>query len=83
MKRAAREARKQGHLIDLTFGNACQSVVFFDSGHVALAAADCSRWLLSRRRMTHGRWGLGCWVVRRLDSCKLDVVRRLGRCFCS
>ncbi|MBI5052705.1 MAG: DUF370 domain-containing protein [Chloroflexi bacterium] len=40
MKRAAREAGKQNRLIDLTFGNACQSVVFFDSGHIALAAAD-------------------------------------------
>ena len=31
MKRGAWRA-KQGLLIDLTFGNACQSVVFFDSG---------------------------------------------------
>lgn len=40
IRRAVQQARKEGRLIDLTFGYACKSVVFFDSGHVALAASQ-------------------------------------------
>ena len=37
MRRAARKARAEGKLIDLTYGHACQWVIFLDSGHLALA----------------------------------------------
>jgi regulator of extracellular matrix RemA (YlzA/DUF370 family) len=38
MRRAAQQARREGRLLDLTFGYACKSVIFMDSGHVVLAA---------------------------------------------
>ena len=38
MRRAARQARSAGRLIDLTFGHACHWVYFLDTGHVALGA---------------------------------------------
>ncbi len=37
MRRAARKARAEGKLIDLTYGHACQWVIFLDSGHLVLA----------------------------------------------
>lgn len=37
IRRAANLARKEGRLIDLTFGQACKWVFFLDSGHVVLA----------------------------------------------
>lgn len=37
MRRAARKARTEGKLIDLTYGHACQWVIFLDSGHLVLA----------------------------------------------
>lgn len=37
IRRAANQARKDGRLIDLTFGHACKWVFFLDSGHVVLA----------------------------------------------
>ena len=37
IRRAANLARKEGRLIDLTFGRACKWVFFLDSGHVVLA----------------------------------------------
>jgi len=40
IRRAAHQARKEGRLIDLTFGYACKTVVFMDSGHVVLAATN-------------------------------------------
>lgn len=40
MQRAARQARREGRLIDLTYGHACQWVLFLDSGHVVLAAHE-------------------------------------------
>jgi regulator of extracellular matrix RemA (YlzA/DUF370 family) len=40
IRRAAQQARKDGRLIDLTYGYACKSVVFMDSGHVVLAATS-------------------------------------------
>lgn len=39
IRRAARQARQTNRLIDLTFGYACKSVVFMDSGHVVLSAS--------------------------------------------
>lgn len=38
MRRAVRQARSEGRLIDLTFGHACHWVYFLDTGHVALGA---------------------------------------------
>lgn len=38
VRRTVNEARKEGRLIDLTFGRACRWVVFLDSGHLALVA---------------------------------------------
>lgn len=37
IRRAVRQARKEGRLIDLTFGHSCKWVFFLDSGHVVLA----------------------------------------------
>jgi regulator of extracellular matrix RemA (YlzA/DUF370 family) len=37
IRRAVNVARKEGRLIDLTFGRACRWVFFLDSGHVVLA----------------------------------------------
>lgn len=37
IRRAANQARKEGRLIDLTYGRACKWVFFLDSGHVVLA----------------------------------------------
>ncbi|MEW5939913.1 MAG: DUF370 domain-containing protein [Chloroflexota bacterium] len=42
IRRAARQARKEGRLIDLTFGKACRWVFFLDSGHVVLGTRDFS-----------------------------------------
>lgn len=36
IRRAVNQARKEGRLIDLTYGRACHWVFFLDSGHVAL-----------------------------------------------
>ena len=38
IRRAARKAKAEGRLIDLTFGRACKWVLFLDSGHLVLAA---------------------------------------------
>jgi regulator of extracellular matrix RemA (YlzA/DUF370 family) len=38
VRRAARNAKSEGRLIDLTFGRACKWVLFLDSGHLVLAA---------------------------------------------
>lgn len=38
IKRAARKAKAEGRLIDLTYGRACKWVIFLDSGHLVLAA---------------------------------------------
>jgi len=38
IQRAARKAKAEGLLIDLTFGRACKWVLFLDSGHLVLAA---------------------------------------------
>jgi regulator of extracellular matrix RemA (YlzA/DUF370 family) len=38
IRRAARRARDEGKLIDLTFGRACHWVLFLDSGHLVLAS---------------------------------------------
>ena len=38
IRRAANQARKEGRLIDLTYGKACKLVLFLDSGHVVLAS---------------------------------------------
>jgi len=40
IRRAVRQARKEGRLIDLTFGRACHWVYFLDSGHLVLGATD-------------------------------------------
>ncbi|MBX3038617.1 MAG: DUF370 domain-containing protein [Anaerolineales bacterium] len=37
IRRAVTFARKEGNLIDLTYGRACKWVFFLDSGHVVLA----------------------------------------------
>jgi regulator of extracellular matrix RemA (YlzA/DUF370 family) len=38
IRRSVNQARKEGRLIDLTYGKACKLVLFLDSGHVVLAA---------------------------------------------
>lgn len=38
IRRAVNQARKEGRLIDLTYGRACKLVLFLDSGHVVLAS---------------------------------------------
>lgn len=38
IRRAVNQARKEGSLIDLTYGRACKLVLFLDSGHVVLAS---------------------------------------------
>lgn len=40
IRRAARKARAEGRLIDLTFGHACHWVYFMDTGHVVLGANE-------------------------------------------
>ena len=40
IRRTVHQARKEGRLIDLTFGRACKWVFFLDSGHVVLAATS-------------------------------------------
>lgn len=42
IRRAARRAKSEGRLIDLTYGHACRWVYFLDTGHVALGAMDAS-----------------------------------------
>lgn len=42
IRRAARQARKEGRLIDLTYGRACRWVYFLDSGHVILGTHSFS-----------------------------------------
>jgi len=37
VRRAVRKARAEGRLIDLTYGHACQWVLYLDSGHLVLA----------------------------------------------
>jgi regulator of extracellular matrix RemA (YlzA/DUF370 family) len=38
IRRAARQARVEGRLIDLTYGQATRWVIFLDSGHLVLAS---------------------------------------------
>ena len=40
VRRAVRQARKEGRLIDLTYGQACRWVFFLDSGHVVLGITE-------------------------------------------
>jgi len=40
IRRAARLARQEGRLIDLTYGQACRWVFFLDSGHVVLGTRN-------------------------------------------
>lgn len=42
IRRAVRQARKEGRLIDLTYGRACRWVYFLDSGHVVLGTQSLS-----------------------------------------
>lgn len=44
VRRAARQAKAEGRLIDLTFGEACHWVLFLDSGHLALTAKLPPAW---------------------------------------
>ena len=37
IRRAVRQARREGRLIDLTYGHACAWVIYLDSGHLVLA----------------------------------------------
>ena len=39
IRRAAKAAKNANKLVDLTFGKACQWVLFMDSGHVILCSA--------------------------------------------
>jgi regulator of extracellular matrix RemA (YlzA/DUF370 family) len=43
IRRAVRQAQKEGRLIDLTYGHACRWVYFLDSGHVVLGTESVSR----------------------------------------
>lgn len=38
IRRAARQAKLEGSLIDLTYGKACKWVLYLDSGHLVLAS---------------------------------------------
>ena len=38
IRRAARNAKHEGRLIDLTYGKACIWVLYLDSGHLVLAS---------------------------------------------
>jgi extracellular matrix regulatory protein A len=38
IRRAVRQARLEGRLIDLTYGEPCKWVLYLDSGHLALAS---------------------------------------------
>ena len=40
IRRAVYQARKEGRLIDLTYGRACKWVFFLDSDHVVLTATS-------------------------------------------
>lgn len=40
IRRAVRLARREGRLIDLTFGRACRWVFFLDSGHLVLGVTE-------------------------------------------
>lgn len=42
IRRLTRQARKEGRLIDLTYGRACYWVFFMDSGHVVLGTQSGS-----------------------------------------
>ncbi len=42
IRRAVRQARKDGRLIDLTYGQACRWVFFLDSGHIVLGTTAFS-----------------------------------------
>ena len=42
IRRAVRQARKEGRLIDLTYGHACRWVYFLDNGQVALGTESFS-----------------------------------------
>jgi len=42
IRRAVRQARKEGRLIDLTYGQACRWVFFLDNGHIVLGTQDLS-----------------------------------------
>lgn len=42
IRRAVRQARKEGRLIDLTYGHACRWVYFLDNGHIALGTQSLS-----------------------------------------
>lgn len=47
IRRAARQARAENRLIDLTYGKACCWVYFMDSDHLILGTRDTS-YLVSR-----------------------------------
>ena len=38
IRRLVRQAKEKGWLLDLTYGKACQWVLFLDSGHIVLAS---------------------------------------------
>ena len=42
IRRAVKQARKEGRLIDLTYGQACRWVFFLDSGHIVLGTKSFS-----------------------------------------
>jgi regulator of extracellular matrix RemA (YlzA/DUF370 family) len=42
IRRSVRQARKEGRLIDLTYGRACRWVYFLDSGHIVLGTQSLS-----------------------------------------
>lgn len=42
IRRLVRQARKDGRLIDLTYGHACRWVYFLDSGHIVLGTQSFS-----------------------------------------
>ena len=42
IRRLVRQARKEGRLIDLTYGHACRWVYFLDSGHIVLGTQSLS-----------------------------------------
>jgi regulator of extracellular matrix RemA (YlzA/DUF370 family) len=53
VRRAVRQARKEGRLINLTYGRACKWVFFLDSGHVVLVHTSDLQWKESENRHDH------------------------------
>jgi regulator of extracellular matrix RemA (YlzA/DUF370 family) len=68
IQRAARRAREEGRLIDLTYGRRIRTVLFMDSGHVIRTAVSPETLL--------GRWSevKGVKVRRETSASQMETV---------